>query len=412
MATKNKNDFIEAIKALNKQKDISLDNLKQYLIEVFKKAFEKDDTFQRTEQNKTSLNYLPANVEVEIDFEKGIIKIQKEYEIVQEFTDETKRFTEILINDERIDQSKYSVGDKFIEKIDLSNLSIGKAQYIKQLLIQKTREAEKLKIFDKFHDLKEQIVPAKVYKVHSNYLILEYDGASIFVPKSEVPDINKFRIGEIIKVYIVDVTKSSRDAQIIGSRSNNNFVKKLIEQEIEDVEDQIVTIDKIVRVPGIKTKIIVSSKVAEVDPIGTIIGVRGKKIKPIIDELKGERIDVIRNSDNIKDILAQAILPSKLEGISIVEKEGRTSYILVVKKEDFLAALGKRGVNVKLVASLVEAKIEIKIVEDAKKENIKWEKYQSSLNNQKFNSTKKNVDYDLDYYDIEDFEDMEEDYIQ
>lgn len=406
MNVENQSNFLNAIKLILEKNGVSKETLKQDLIEIFTKAFEKDSNYLDWE--KKAVIYEPANVWVDIDLDNGKIDIERTYEVVEKLEDEKDKFIKISLNDERIKDENLKVSDKYVEKINLKDLSIGKAQYIKQLLIQKTREIEKLKIFEQFKDKKDQILTAKVSKIQENYLILDHFGTGIFVPKSELSDLDRFRVGQLIKIFIVDVTKNSKDAQIIGSRIKKEFVLKLLEQEIEDIEDKIITIDKIVRTPGVKTKIIVSSKVPEVDAIGSIIGLKGKRIKPIVDELRGERIDVIKNSDNIEDILAQAILPSKLEGLAIRENvEGKKEYTLIVKKEDFLSALGKRGSNAKLISNLVNFRIEIKTVEDAIKENISWKKYESKFKNIK---KKDNIDFNLDSYDLEDFADMEEEY--
>ncbi|BDV02591.1 MAG: transcription termination/antitermination protein NusA [Candidatus Hepatoplasma vulgare] len=406
MNIENPINFLNAIKLILEKNNVSKETLKQDLIEIFKKAFERDSIF--LDWDKKSVIYEPANVSVEIDLENGKIDIERKYEVVDKLEDKKDQFIKISLNDERIKDMNLKVSDEFIEKINLKDLSIGKAQYIKQLLIQKTREVEKLKIFEQFKDKKNQILSAKVSKIQDNYLILDHFGTAIFVPKSELSELDKFRVGQLIKVFIVDVTKNSKDAQIIASRIKKEFVLKLLEQEIEDIEDKIITIDKIVRIPGVKTKIVVSSRVSEVDAIGSIIGLKGKRIKPIIDELRGERIDVIKNSDNVEDILAQAILPSKLEGIAIRENpEGKKEYTLIVKKDVFLSALGKRGLNAKLISNLVDARIEIKTVEDALKENVSWKNYESKLKNVK---KRENADFNLENYDLEDFADMEDEY--
>jgi len=178
----------------------------------------------------------------------------------------------------------------------------------------------------------------------------------------------------MVLVYVLDVEKESKDAQIIGSRAQIGFVEKLIEREIEDVADGVVNIVKIAREPGAKTKVAVSSTLQEVDPVGAIIGVKGTKIQPIIEELSGERIDIIKYHDDLGKFIAEAVLPAKIKGVKIkIDEEGQKFVTVVVDKDEFLPTIGKKGINVKLAAILTGTKLDVKTVEEAEAEGIEWD---------------------------------------
>ncbi|RKX66868.1 MAG: hypothetical protein DRP42_02085 [Tenericutes bacterium] len=260
-------------------------------------------------------------------------------------------------------------------------MSISKAQHIKQLLIQKTRESEKQKLFDQFKDRQGELMNVNVFKIEDNYVILSKEDTSIFVPSSELSPLDNIKVGEKITVYVINVDDKSRDAQIIGSRTNPMLVSKLIERSVEDVQDGIIKIEAIAREPGIKTKLSVSSTLPEVDPVGSIIGVRGSKIKTIIDEIGGERIDVVKHSDDVKQLVVNALSPARITGIKLEidpENEERQIITVVTEEDQFLATIGKRGSNVKLAARLAGVKIEVKTIEQAKEAGIEYEEVDHS----------------------------------
>lgn len=382
MDKKEQKSILIATKSLFEQKGISKDETEAYLEEVFVKAFERDGktTFDDDIQE--------AKIKAKVSLDEGIIEVKRIWEIVDS-VDEENKLVHLDINSELLKDKNFKVGDIFIEDIDLKNVSYGKAQYIKQLLVQKIREAEKLKLYEQFKDKKGELVKARVSRKAEKFSILEYDGVLIFMPLSDHLPNDNFKIGDLIWVFVIEIDKISKDAQIVGSRTNPNFVRKLIEKEIEDIMDGVVKIEGIAREAGVKTKISVSSKFKEVDPVGSLIGIKGKKIAPIIEELKGERIDVVKYNNDIKKYVAEALLPANITGIFIKslpndEEETKPEIIAILAQDQFLAALGKRGINVMLAAKLTRAKIDIKTIEEAERDGIEWEKVERDiLSNQK-----------------------------
>ncbi len=194
----------------------------------------------------------------------------------------------------------------------------------------------------------------------------------------------------------MDIEELSKDAQIIASRKHPKFIEKLIEREIDDVHDGVVVIESIAREAGFKTKVAVSTSDSNVDPVGSIIGVKGQKIKPIVEEIGGERLDVIKYHDDIKQFIAEALLPAEISGIKIeINEEGRRTATVIVEEEQFLPALGKKGINIKLAAILTKTKIDVRTIQVAKEEGIEWE----AISKSKFVSQSQTPLIDLDEYE-------------
>ncbi len=370
MASEN---YISQLHEFLDSKGLTEGEAKLYLEEVFRKAFEKNkDALSRYEEEEPE----GAEVKVDINLETGEVDITKYLEVVEEITI-LSRFRQIELGDERIEGLGLKVGDTFEEKINLDDINMGKSQHIKQLFLQKLSEIEKIKLYHKFSKHRNELLTPKVHKLlNRGNVILDYNGDSIFMPSSEISplDKNKIVIGNPLTIYVMDVEELSKDAQIIASRRQPQFVAKLIERGIDDVQDGVVVIEAIAREAGFKTKVAVSTQDANVDPVGSIIGVKGQKIKPIVDEIGGERLDVIKYHPDIKQFIAESLLPAEITGIKLEEdEEGWRTATVIVEEDQFLPALGKRGINIKLAAILTRSKIDVKTVQEAKDEGIEWE---------------------------------------
>ncbi len=387
-------NYISQLHEFLEQKGLTQEETKKYLEEVFKKAFEKDkDALSRYEEEEPE----PANVEVSINLEDGSVSIKKYLDVVEE-KKIISRFRQIELGDERIEGLGLKIGDVYEEVIGLDDINIGKSQHIKQLFLQKLSEIEKYKLYEKFSKHKDQLLTPVVHKIlNRGNLILDYNGDSIFMPAAEVSplDRDKIVIGNPLTIFVLSIEELSKDAQIIASRRHPQFVAKLIEREIDDVQDGVVKIEAISREAGFKTKVAVSTDDSNVDPVGSIIGVKGQRIKPIINEIGGERLDVIKYHPDIKQFIAEALLPAEITGIKVEQdEEGWTTATVVVEEDQFLAALGKRGINIKLAAILTRTKIDVKTVQEAKEEEIEWEPISKS----KFVSQNNAPIIDLDEY--------------
>lgn len=407
--------MIEAAKLLGEKSNLSEENIIEMLSDSFIKAFEKEIAYD-LDRNPDFLKYDPqepvnlSRIEPKIDLKNSIIEINRIWTVTDDLKIED-RFTHISVDDPLIKDMNLKPGDLYSEELKLEDVSYGKAQHIKVLLLQKLKEFEKERLYEEFKSKKDQLITAKVFKYEPNkFAILEYDGASVFMPAREFLPNETFKLGQNILVYILEIEKETSGAQIIASRANENFVKKLIEKEIDDVQDGVVEIVNIAREPGHKTKIVVRSSSSEVDPIGSIIGVKGSKIAPIISELKGERIDVIKWSSDPVDLIKEAILPARIIGIHFEKTEDSSLATIIVEDDQFLPAIGKRGINVMLVAKLSYHKIDVKTKTDAEKDGFEYTPvtYENSKHNYSYNNQndKEKQNFELDELTLDELAEM------
>ncbi len=368
--------YIGQLNEFLKEKELTQEEVKLYLEEVFRKAFEIDSDHLTRYERAEEVEPQPAEIKVDIDLDEGKVTIVKYLMVTDEYSQEM-RFRQIDPSDERIEGLGLQIGDVYEETINLDEITGMKAQRVKQLFLQKLSEIEKIKLYNKFSKHRNELLSPTVHKIlNKGNLILDYNGDSIFMPLGEISPLDKDKIiiGKPLTIFVLDVEEMSKDAQIIASRANPQFVSKLIEREIDDVHDGVVIIESISREAGFKTKVAVSTTDPNIDPVGSIIGVKGQKIKPIVDEIGGERLDIIKYHPDIKQFIAEALLPAEITGIKLVEdEEGWRTASVIVEEDQFLPALGKKGLNIKLAAILTKSKLDVKTVAEAKEEGIEWE---------------------------------------
>jgi len=245
------------------------------------------------------------------------------------------------------------------EKIDSESFGRIAAQTAKQVIIQKIREAEKEVIFNEFSNRVGEIVTGTVYRFEKGNIIVDLFGKTEgILPRNEQSPKEEFRQGQRICAYVLDVKKESRGPQIILSRTQPNLVKKLFELEIPEIYEGIVEIKSISREPGERTKIAVWSKDEKVDSVGACVGMRGTRVKNIVMELHGEKIDIVRWSDNLQEYIAAALSPAKISEVKIYKE--KNSIEVIVDDDQLSLAIGKRGQNVRLASKLLGWNVDIR----------------------------------------------------
>ncbi len=387
-------NFALLLTALLESNELTHEEAKEALEEVLKKAFEiEKDHLSRYEEEDPE----PADVKVTVDLNEGKVEVVKHLQVTEDYS-QALRFKQIESTDERIEGLGLNPGDIFEEVINLNEITDTMRNRIGQLFKQKLSELDKKKTYEKFSLHRNELLSPTVHKIlkHGN-LILDYNGDSIFMPSREISSLDKDKIviGRPLTIFVLDVEEMSKDAQIIASRANPQFVSKLIEREIDDVHDGVVTIEAISREAGFKTKVAVSTTDPNIDPVGSIIGVKGQKIKPIVEEIGGERLDVIKYHPDIKQFIAEALLPAEITGIKVEEdEEGWRTATVIVEEDQFLPALGKGGINIKLAAILTKSKLDVKTIAEAKAEGIEWE----AISKSKFVSQGQTAIIDLDEF--------------
>ena len=251
----------------------------------------------------------------------------------------------------------------------VDSISFGRiaAQTAKQVIMQKIREAEKEVIFSEFQGKIGDIVSGTVYRFERGNIIVDLLGkAEGILPRREQSPNEEFHQGERIRAYLLDVQKESRGPQIILSRAQPNFVKKLFELEVPEIYEGIVQIKSISRQPGERTKITVYSKDSKVDSVGACVGMRGNRVKNIVNELRGEKIDIVRFNEDMREYISAALAPAKISEIHL-DKEALRSQV-IVEEDQLSLAIGRHGQNVRLASRLVGWELDIRSKEMKEKE--------------------------------------------
>ncbi len=236
------------------------------------------------------------------------------------------------------------------------------AQTAKQVIIQKIREAERDSLFDEFEDLKGDMVTGTVRRFEGGAVTVDLGKTEALLPKSEQIPGESHHAGERVRAVILEVRKVGQRVKIILSRTHPDFVRRLFELEIPEIQDQVIQIRALSREAGYRTKVAVSSLDTKVDAVGACVGVRGTRIKNIVDELGGERIDIVRWNDALQSLIPNALQPAEIDEVMLCPLLGRA--IVLVREDQLSLAIGRRGQNVRLASKLVGWDIEIMTSEE------------------------------------------------
>ena len=254
--------------------------------------------------------------------------------------------------------------DKEIKAVDFGRIA---AQTARQVMIQRIREAEKDVVYHEFVSKVGTIVSGNVYRFEKGNIIVDLFGRTEgLIPHREQVSTEEFKLGDRIRVYVMEVKKESKGSQIILSRRHPNLVRKLFELEVPEIYEGIVEVKFISREPGERTKIAVWSKDEKVDCVGACVGIRGSRVKNIVSELQGEKIDIIRWSDNIREYITAALAPAKISEIKL-DKDKQHAEVIVADDQLSLA-IGKHGQNVRLASKLVGWELDIRTKPQEKEE--------------------------------------------
>jgi N utilization substance protein A len=242
------------------------------------------------------------------------------------------------------------------------------AQTAKQVFGQILREAEREVIFSEFDRFQRQLVTGTVYRMDGTNVVIQLGKTEGYLPKHEQVRGETYRIGDRLLCYVVEVKKIANRVKIILSRSHPDMVRRLFEREIPEVADGVVQIKQLVREAGYKTKVACESMDPKVDPIGACVGVRGSRIKNVLDELNGEKVDIIRWSDSPEVLIVNALKPAQINSITLYEKEKKA--LVVVDDDQLSLAIGKKGANVRLASKLGGWDIDILSENEAKERGL------------------------------------------
>ena len=257
----------------------------------------------------------------------------------------------------------------FLNGEEVSSHELGRiaAQTAKQVIMQKLKEAEKETVYEEYKDRVGDVLLATVHRKERGDVIMELEKAEALLPRSEQPRGEVYRQGQKMKVLVIDVRKTGRPPQIVVSRKSPQLVRKLFEIEVPEIQEGLVEIVAIARGAGERTKIAVHSRQDNVDPVGSCVGMKGTRVKNIVEELGGEKIDIIRYSDDPKEFIKSALNPAQISEIKLFPEEKKA--LVIVSKDQLSIAIGRHGQNVRLASHLTEWEIDVRSPEELREES-------------------------------------------
>jgi len=298
-----------------------------------------------------------ADLEAEFDEEKQEINLML-FRTVVEDGDVADPAIEISLSDAQKEDSSIALGDSIGEPIDASKFGRIAAQSAKQIIVQKMREAERMKVFDEYKDRVGEIMSGYVKSSDRAGIIVDLGKVDAVIPFKEQMQGERFRVKDRIQGYVLDVKKASRGPQILMSRAHSQYIVKLFEQHVTEIYDGIVTIKSAARDAGLRSKIAVYSRDGSVDPVGACVGMKGARVQAVVQELNGEKIDIVPWDPDPARLVCNALAPAVVNKV-IVDEENHAMEVIVAD-EQLSLAIGRRGQNVRLAAQLTGWKLDIK----------------------------------------------------
>lgn len=306
------------------------------------------------------------NIQVRLDPETGEIEVVSLKKIVETVTNPK---AEIALGDALEIDPGAELGDEIGDLMPMEDFGRIAAQTAKQVIFQRVREAELETVYKEYSVRQGEIISGMILGQERRNYIVDLGRTEALLPVSEQIPREGFRRGDRLRAYLLEVKPSSRGPQLILSRAAPEFVKKLFELEVPEVAEGIVQIRGVVREPGDRTKICVSSRDKAVDPVGACVGVKGVRVQAVVRELRGEKIDIITWTEDPRTFIGEALSPAVVEKVGITESE--KSAIAVVADHQLSLAIGKKGQNVRLAAKLTGWKIDIISQSEYEKERVK-----------------------------------------
>ncbi len=343
-----------AVNQISAEKKIDKKRLVEIIEHAIKTAYKKDYASKDT------------NVNVKLDITTGTVEISVEKTIVETVEDDD---LEVSYDDVGGAESGFALGDTV--EIDVSDEVLNSegfgriaSQAAKQVIVQKIQETEKEKLYHLFKDKEDTIVNLRVELVEKNRVVFEYNGNQVVLPKSEQNSKDKYSPGQRMFLYVRKVEIDPElGPRVILSRKDKELVVKLFEMNTPELEEGTVEIVSIARMTGVKTKIIVASDEEDVDPAGCLIGPKGMRVRGIVDELFGEKIDIINYTTDQKEMVRRALIPGTVEDIEIDEEN--TIIRATVKDEEKAKVLGRGGTNINIAWDLLGYRISLTTIEGA-----------------------------------------------
>ena len=314
-----------------------------------------EDVFRHALQKQYETD---ENFDVIINPEKGDLEIWRNRTVVEDDAVEDPN-AQISVSEVKAIDPTYEIGDEYADEIKLSSFGRRAVLSLRQNLASRILDLEKASLYEKYSQQVGEIITGEVYQVWKReVLILDEDENELILPKAEQIPNDFYRKGDTIKAIVKAVEMNNNQPRIILSRTANQFLERLFEQEVPEIADGLITIKKIARIPGERAKVAVESYDERIDPVGACVGVNGARVNSIVNELKGEKIDIINWDDNPAYLIENALSPAKV--ICVVADEEEREAQVIVPDYQLSLAIGKEGQNARLAARLTGYKIDIK----------------------------------------------------
>ena len=335
-------EVLEIISQLGREKGID----EEILIDALKNAMETAAR-KKLETNRP--------LQIEFNRETGEVEVSSEKTVTNEITNSEE---EISLEDAQSINPKAVMGESVLIPLPIENFGRIAAQLAKQVIVQKVREAEIDIIYKDFQDKKGELINGIVQHFQGGDIIVDLGKAEGILPRREQVFRESFSRGDRIRAYVLDIGKTTRNATVILSRTHTGLIKNLFELEVPEINEGIIEIMGIVREPNGRTKIAVKTNDRDVDAVGACVGMRGMRVQSIVQELRGEKIDIVEYSDDPEVFIRNALSPAKVS--RIIKNSEDDQMTIIVADDQMSLAIGKKGQNVRLAAKLVKLKIDIK----------------------------------------------------
>jgi len=328
-------EIIESFSTIAREKNIDRAHLGSIMEELFMTLIQK----------KYGEEY--TNFSVIVNMDKGTIEVYQEKTVAKEVHNPV---VEISLDDARKVEPDLEVGDPFIEIIDPTDFGRRLISTAKQFLSQRIREIEKQSVYDEYIQLVGTIATGDIHQVRRDNVYINIDRVELRLPKSEQIPSERYRRGGTLRGLIRSVEMTSKGPDIVVSRADNDFLVRLFEMEVPEIEDGIIEIKSVARAPGNRSKIVVYSHDRRIDAVGACVGMRGSRIQSIVRELSGEKIDIISWSDQPEILVSRSLSPAK--PVNLLIMEDRPYIMAVFSDEELPTAIGKNGQNIRLASQV------------------------------------------------------------
>ncbi|MGR3763899.1 transcription termination factor NusA [Rossellomorea sp. NS-SX7] len=370
--------LLDALTVLEKEKgiarDVIIEAIEAALVSAYKRNFNQ-----------------AQNVRVDLNLETGTMRVFARKEVVEEVFDSR---LEISVEDAGEINPSYEVGD--VVELEVTPKDFGRiaAQTAKQVVTQRVREAERGIIYSEFVDREEDIMTGIVQRQDNRFIYVALGKIEALLPVSEQMPNETYKPHDRIKVFITKVEKTTKGPQIFVSRTHPGLLKRLFEIEVPEIFDGTVEIKSVAREAGDRSKISVHAENSEIDPVGACVGTKGARVQAIVNELKGEKIDIVQWSEDPVTFVANALSPSKVLDVQVNEEDKATR--VVVPDYQLSLAIGKRGQNARLAAKLTNWKIDIKSETDARELGLypREEAFLPQDEEEEYDNEPLNIDFD------------------